>query len=113
MPFLHRPGCDLYYEVTGAGPAVVFAHGFGGNHLSWWQQVPHLAERYTCVTFSHRGFGPSGEDAGGPGPLPSSMTWAHCSIGSAWATSVWWPSRWVAGRAWAMRSAPPERCVAS
>jgi pimeloyl-ACP methyl ester carboxylesterase len=68
MPFLHRPGCDLYYEVTGAGPAVVFAHGFGGNHLAWWQQVPHLAERYTCVTFSHRGFGPSREDAGGPGP---------------------------------------------
>src|SRR5262245_15209270 len=68
MPFLHRPGCDLYYEVTGAGPAVVFAHGFGGNHLSWWQQVSHLAERHTCVTFSHRGFGPSREDAGGPGP---------------------------------------------
>src|SRR5262249_54737877 len=68
MPFLHRPGCDLYYEVTGAGPAVVFAHGLGGNHLSWWQQVPHLARRYTCVTFSHRGFGPSREDPGGPGP---------------------------------------------
>src|SRR5262249_46637010 len=68
MPFLSRPGCDLYYEVTGAGPAVVFAHGLGGNHLSWWQQVPHLAERYTCVTFSHRGFGPSREDPGGPGP---------------------------------------------
>ena len=68
MPFLHRPGCDLYCEVTGAGPAVVFAHGFGGNHLSWWQQVPHLAERYTCVTFLHRGFGPSREDVGGPGP---------------------------------------------
>jgi len=68
MPFLHRPGCDLYYEVTGAGPAVVFAHGLGGNHLSWWQQVPHLAERYTCITFSHRGFGPSREDPGGPGP---------------------------------------------
>jgi 3-oxoadipate enol-lactonase len=68
MPFLHRPGCDLYYEVTGAGPAVVFAHGLGGNHLSWWQQVPHLARRNTCVTFSHRGFGPSREDPGGPGP---------------------------------------------
>jgi len=68
MPFLHRPGCELYYEVTGTGPAVVFAHGLGGNHLSWWQQVPHLAPRYTCVAFSHRGFGPSREEPGGPGP---------------------------------------------
>jgi 3-oxoadipate enol-lactonase len=65
VPFLHRPGCELYYEVTGAGPTVVFAHGLGGNHLSWWQQVPHLAARYTCVTFSHRGFGPSREEPGG------------------------------------------------
>src|SRR5215468_5841042 len=66
--YLDRPGCRLYYEVTGAGPAVVFAHGLGGNHLSWWQQVPHFCGRYTCVTFAHRGFAPSGEIHGGPDP---------------------------------------------
>jgi pimeloyl-ACP methyl ester carboxylesterase len=66
--YLERPGCRLYYEATGAGPAIVFAHGLGGNHLSWWQQVPHFAERYTCVTFAHRGFAPSSEIAGGPDP---------------------------------------------
>src|SRR5215831_6129132 len=65
---LDRPGCRLYYEVTGAGPAIVFAHGLGGNHLSWWQQVPHFAERHTCVTFAHRGFAPSSEIHGGPDP---------------------------------------------
>ena len=65
---LERPGCRLYYEVTGAGPAIVFAHGLGGNHLSWWQQVPHFAGRHTCVTFAHRGFAPSSEIAGGPDP---------------------------------------------
>lgn len=58
----------LYYEVTGHGPALVFAHGLGGNHLSWWQQVPHFANRYTCVTFAHRGFFPSREVADGAGP---------------------------------------------
>ena len=68
MPFLRRDGCDLYYEVTGQGPPVVFAHGLGGNHLSWWQQVPHFRDRYTCVTFAHRGFAPSVEAADGPGP---------------------------------------------
>ena len=51
--YLERPGCRLYYEATGAGPAIVFAHGLGGNHMSWWQQVPHFAGRYTCVTFAH------------------------------------------------------------
>ncbi len=68
MPFLHRDGCDLYYEVTGHGPPIVFAHGLGGNHLSWWQQVPHFRDRYTCVTFAHRGFAPSTEASDGPGP---------------------------------------------
>lgn len=68
MPYLERADCALYYEVIGAGPALVFAHGLGGNHLSWWQQVPHFRDRYTCVTFAHRGFAPSAEQPGGPGP---------------------------------------------
>src|SRR6516162_5075193 len=67
--YLDRPGCRLYYEVTGAGPAIVFAHGLGGNHLSWWQQVPHFAGRRTCVTFAHRGFSPSRITSGSVDPL--------------------------------------------
>ncbi len=66
--FLDRPDCRIYYEVAGSGPALVFAHGLGGNHLSWWQQVPHFRGRYSCVTFSHRGFAPSSAPAGGPDP---------------------------------------------
>lgn len=50
-------GIDLYYEEHGKGPAVVFAHGAGGNHLSWWQQVPVFSRDYRCVTFDHRGWG--------------------------------------------------------
>ena len=59
--FLQRPGCRIYYEVAGSGPAIIFAHGLGSNHITWWQQVPYFADRYTCVTFSHRGFPPSSE----------------------------------------------------
>jgi 3-oxoadipate enol-lactonase len=57
--FIQSAGAEIYYECTGSGPAIVFAHGLGGNHLSWWQQVPHFSQRYACVTFAHRGFSPS------------------------------------------------------
>jgi len=66
--FLERPGCRVYYEVTGSGPAIIFAHGLGSNHLTWWQQVPHFSGRYTCVTFAHRGYPPGSEIPGGPDP---------------------------------------------
>jgi pimeloyl-ACP methyl ester carboxylesterase len=57
--FLQRPDCRIYYEVAGRGAPIVFAHGLGGTHLSWWQQVAHFAQKYTCVVFAHRGFTPS------------------------------------------------------
>ncbi len=50
-------GIRLYYQAQGSGPALVFAHGAGGNHLSWWQQLPEFAKHYRCVTFDHRAFG--------------------------------------------------------
>ncbi len=68
MPILRHNEADLFYDVTGDGPALIFAHGLGGNHLSWWQQVPHFRDRYTCVTFAHRGFAPSTDAPDGPGP---------------------------------------------
>jgi 3-oxoadipate enol-lactonase len=61
-------GAEIYYEVVGEGPAVVFAHGLGGNHLSWWQQIAHFAPRYTCVAFAHRGFPPSSPVCGRTAP---------------------------------------------
>jgi 3-oxoadipate enol-lactonase len=59
---------EIHYEVTGDGPAIVFAHGLGGNHMSWYQQVPHFSPRFTCITFAHRGFTPSRELVEGRGP---------------------------------------------
>jgi pimeloyl-ACP methyl ester carboxylesterase len=67
MPKAQINGITLYYEVHGQGPAVVFAHGAGGNHLSWWQQVPVLARQYRCISFDHRGFGQSLDAPNGPG----------------------------------------------
>lgn len=59
MPFAPVNGIQLYYEVHGSGPAILFAHGQGGNHLSWWRQVPFFSRHYTCITFDHRAFGQS------------------------------------------------------
>ena len=39
---------QLHYEVhgpaIGSAPAIIFAHGAGGNGLSWWQQVPAFSD---------------------------------------------------------------------
>ena len=64
-----RPDCRLYVETMGAGPPIVFAHGLGGSHASWWQQVPEFASTHACVTFAHRGFTPSSAPPTGPDPL--------------------------------------------
>src|SRR5215510_527035 len=74
MAFMERGGFRLYHEDTGGySPAVLFLHGAGGNHLSWWQQVPVFAEDYRCITMDQRGFGQSPDVSGGSGPsaLPS------------------------------------------
>jgi 3-oxoadipate enol-lactonase len=57
VPFAAINGIQLYYETHGKGPALVFAHGAGGNHLSWWQQIPFFSKRFRCITFDHRAFG--------------------------------------------------------
>lgn len=65
---LQVEGAEIHYEVCGRGPAIVFAHGLGGNQLSWWQQVGFFAPTHTCVTFAHRGFTPSTVQTGAPDP---------------------------------------------
>jgi 3-oxoadipate enol-lactonase len=57
MPTARVNGVDLYYEDHGKGFPVILAHGAGGNHMSWWQQVPVLSRHYRCITFDHRGWG--------------------------------------------------------
>lgn len=38
MAFMTQNGFRLYYEDTGGdAPVVLFLHGAGGNHLSWWR----------------------------------------------------------------------------
>jgi 3-oxoadipate enol-lactonase len=67
MPFAAINGINLYYESHGEGQPVVFLHGRGGNHMSWWQQVPFFRSRYRCIVIDHREFGLSRDAPDGPG----------------------------------------------
>lgn len=68
MPKAPINGIDLYYESHGdeSAPAIIFAHGRGGNHMSWWQQVAAFSAEYRCITFDHRGWGASFAEHGSP-----------------------------------------------
>jgi 3-oxoadipate enol-lactonase len=67
VPYAPVNAIDLYYEEYGNGFPVVLVHGAGGNHLSWWQQVPALSRHHRCVTLDQRGWGLSHDaDDGGP-----------------------------------------------
>src|SRR5688572_8610209 len=53
------PEAQVYYEVAGSGPAVVFIHGFALNLREWDDQVKALATRYRVISYDRRGFGKS------------------------------------------------------
>ena len=75
MPTADINGIQLYYEEYGSGFPIVFAHGAGGNHMSWWQQVPILSRHYRCISFDHRGWGLSLDlDDSGPAAFIQDLT---------------------------------------
>jgi 3-oxoadipate enol-lactonase len=57
MPYAHVGPVRIYYESSGEGPAILFAHGAGGNAAIWYQQVAFFSRRgFRCLTFDHRTF---------------------------------------------------------
>ena len=52
-------GGQIYYQSHGEGPAIVLAHGIGGNHVIWFKQIAPFAQTNRVITFDHRGFGMS------------------------------------------------------
>ncbi|WP_290811975.1 alpha/beta hydrolase [Ferrovibrio sp.] len=63
MPLLKVGQSQIYYEVHGEGPDLIFVHGAGGNHASWYHQIVAF-EGYRCITFDARGFGNSTDAEG-------------------------------------------------
>lgn len=68
-------GQEIYYDVAGEGPALVFMGGFGGIADVWAAQVSDLSDEFRCVTYDLRGYGRSGK----PVPDVSYGTARHVS----------------------------------
>lgn len=66
MPFVDVGQSRIRYDSYGEGPALVFAHGVGGNRASWFKQVPRFSTHHRVIIFDHRAFGGSSdvEEAG-------------------------------------------------
>jgi pimeloyl-ACP methyl ester carboxylesterase len=59
MPYASADGVNLYYEVTGEGYPLVWAHEFAGDYRSWEAQVRFFSRRYQVITYNARGYPPS------------------------------------------------------
>lgn len=59
--FAPAEGTEIYFEWYGDGPALLLAHGLGGSHLTWWQNIPSFLDAYRVVVLDHRGFGRSSD----------------------------------------------------
>jgi pimeloyl-ACP methyl ester carboxylesterase len=52
-------GTRLYYEETGSGTPVIFAHEYAGDLRSWEGQLRHFGQGYRAIAFNARGYPPS------------------------------------------------------
>lgn len=67
MPSAPVNDIELFYDEQNSNDheeTIIFLHGAGGNHVSWWQQVPHFRETFRCISVDQRGFGRSLDPTG-------------------------------------------------
>ncbi len=76
--FINRPDGTVLRAITaGTGPAVVFAHGYGGTLGEWnivWDQL--VARGYRLIAFDQRGHGESTLGSAGVGSAPMAEDYA-------------------------------------
>ncbi len=47
---------SIHYAAAGAGPLLVFIHGFPDHWLTWWRQMADLRDSYRVVAMDLRGY---------------------------------------------------------
>jgi 3-oxoadipate enol-lactonase len=56
-------GCNIHYWMEGAGPDVIFLHGWASSSKMWANLLPQLAADYRCWSLDLPGFGDSDKPA--------------------------------------------------
>ena len=59
MPYSTRSGVDIWYEVTGDGPALVLIHANPFDHDLWLYQTAHFSTWFRVIGIDIRGYGRS------------------------------------------------------
>lgn len=59
MPKTFLNGFDLYYNLYGSGPPIVFVHGLGMDQSMWDLQIPQFSPHYQVILYDLRGHGQS------------------------------------------------------
>jgi pimeloyl-ACP methyl ester carboxylesterase len=91
MPFARRDGPDLYFEVSGSGPRLLFINGSGLTLEDAGLITAVLASRFEVLAYDYRGLGRSGEVSGG-------YTMAECATDAVCVLdAAGWPSAPVVG----------------
>jgi 3-oxoadipate enol-lactonase len=65
MPYSRANGADIWYEVTGDGPAMVLIHANPFDHDLWLYQAAHFSTWFKVVPIDIRGYGRSAKVAAG------------------------------------------------
>ena len=63
MPYSKANGVDIWYEVTGDGPAMVLIHANPFDHDLWLYQAAHFSTWFKVVGIDIRGYGRSSKVA--------------------------------------------------
>ncbi len=91
MPVARSEGPDLYFEVSGTGPHLLFINGSGVTLAESGLMVAGLASQFEVLAFDHRGLGRSGE-------VSARYTMADCATDATTVLdAVGWPSALVVG----------------
>jgi len=61
---LRSGDAEIYYEVHGSGPDILFLHPFPAHHGVWWPVAEMLSTRYRVILADVRGLGDSSPGVG-------------------------------------------------
>ncbi len=64
---------ELWPDDVEAPRSMVFSHGAGGSHVSWYAQAAHFSASHRVVLWDHRGFGRSTNRRGSASPLVAAL----------------------------------------